>query len=233
MRVTALELPARWGDPARALADLERRLAGGPATDLVLLPEAALTGYVSPEGDFDVTGFAEAADGPTAQALAALAARHGVHLIGPLIERAGTACFNAMLGFGPDAAPLLRYRKRHPWIPERWATAGDGPHPLVPCGELTLTIATCYDLHFLDEEAADELAAADVLLFPSAWVDTRATRVPALRALAARFDVAVVNANWAQGVVRVPGQGGSTILARGGAVVATATAAVPRVDAVV
>ena len=222
--MTALELPARWGDPAAALAEVGARLARGPATDLVLLPEAALTGYVSPTGDFDLRRFAEPRDGTTAGALAALAARHRVHVIGPLIERAGDACHNAMLGFGPDGAPTLAYRKRHPWQPETWATPGADAHPLLRLGELTVTIATCYDLHFVATEAADVLAAADLLLFPSAWVDRHATRVPMLRALAARFGVAVVNANWAPGVVRLPGQGGSCVIGADGAVRAVAPA---------
>ncbi|HVV85687.1 MAG TPA: carbon-nitrogen hydrolase family protein [Kofleriaceae bacterium] len=231
MHVTAIELPARWGAPREALAEVDAWLARGPATELVLLPEAALTGYVSPEGDFDASVFAEDVDGPTAQALAALAARHRVHLVAPLVERAGDACFNSMVGFGPSGARTFVYRKRHPWIPETWATPGDGAHPLVTIGDRTVTIATCFDLHFLPDEAADVLAAADLLLFPSAWVDRRHTRLPLLRALAARFDVAVVNANWAPGVVRLAGQGGSCVLARDGAVVATATPASRRADA--
>ena len=44
MRVTVLELAASWGEPARVLADVDARLATGPATDLVVLPEAALHG---------------------------------------------------------------------------------------------------------------------------------------------------------------------------------------------
>src|SRR4051794_2108344 len=109
MRVTALELPARWGGVAQALADVDERLARGPVADLVLLPEAALTGYVSPEGDFDCRGFAETIDGETAHGLAALAVRHRVHLVGPLIERDGAATFNTMVGFAPDGERVLAY----------------------------------------------------------------------------------------------------------------------------
>ncbi len=233
MRVTVLELPARWGAPAPALAEVELQLARGPATDLVLLPEAALTGYVSPEGDFDATVSAEPIDGPIAQALTALATRHHVHLIGPLIERAGDACFNAMVGFAPDGTRVLHYRKRHPWMPETWATPGADPHPLVRIGALMVTIATCYDLHFLPDEAADVLGAADLLLFPSAWVDRRHTRIPLLRALAAQFDVAIANANWGAGVVRVAGQGGSCVVGATGEVIARSAADAGRADAIV
>ena len=64
MRLTALQLPARWNQRDAQLALVEQLLADGP-TDLVLLPEASLTGYVSPRGDFDVRPFAEALNGPT------------------------------------------------------------------------------------------------------------------------------------------------------------------------
>lgn len=222
MRVSVLELPARWMTVAEALADVDARLGTGPATELALLPEAALTGYVSPTGETDLAAAAEAIDGPTAAALAALAVRHRTHVVGPLIERSGDACFNSTVGFDPAGARVLHYRKRHPWAPETWATPGDRPHQAVEIGGVRVAIATCYDLHFVAAEAADVLAAADLLLFPSAWVERRSTRVAMLRALAARFDIAVANANWGPGVVRIAGQGGSCVIDRGGAVRVTA-----------
>jgi predicted amidohydrolase len=222
MRVTVFELPARWGVPDAALAEVDERLAAGPATDLVLLPEASLTGYVSPRGETDLAGAAEPLDGPTAQRMAALAVRHGVHLVGPLIEAAGDARHNTTIGFAPDGSRILHYRKRHPWVPERWATAGDQPHPVIRIGALAVTVATCFDVHFLADEAADVLAAADLMLFPSAWVDRGDTRTTLLCELAAQFDVAIANANWGAGVVRIPGQGGSCIVGAAGDVLAVA-----------
>jgi len=233
MRVTVLELPARWAAPAATLAEVDERLARAPATDLVLLPEASLTGYVSPRGDFDLSGAAEPVDGPTARALAELAVRHRVHLVGPLIEADGARCFNAMLGFAPDGARILHYRKRHPWVPETWATPGDRPYPLVEIGALTVTIATCYDLHFLAEEAAGVLGTADLLLFPSAWVERVDSRARLLRELAMRFGVAIANANWGPGDVRIPGQGGSSIVTADGRCAAVAAPGAGRADATI
>jgi predicted amidohydrolase len=224
LRVCALELPAHWGPPAAVLTDVDRRLACGPAADLVLLPEAALTGYVSPTGAFDLAAVAEPLAGPTARALAALAVRHRTHVVGPLVELDGARRYNATIGFAPDGARVLHYRKRHPWIPERWATAGDLPHPLVRIGDVTVTVATCYDLHFLADEAAGVLRAADLLLFPSAWVEAADSRPFLLRGLARRFGLAIANANWAPGRVRVAGQGGSRILGRDGRTLAVAAA---------
>ncbi len=219
MRVTVLELPASYAEPARVLADIDARLAAGPPTDLVVVPEAALHGYVSPRGDFDLTPFAEPIDGPTAQATAALARAHGVHLVGSLVLREGDALYNAMTCFDPHGALAFVYRKRHPWLPEAWATAGAAPPPLVEIAGLRVTMAVCFDLQFIPPDAAPELAAADLLLFPSAWVEPPPeTRVARLAELAREFDLHVANANWAPGVVRVPGQGGSCVIAPDGAI---------------
>jgi predicted amidohydrolase len=217
IHVCAIELPARFDRRSEALLDVEKWLAAGTAPDLVLLPEAALDGYVSPDLDFDLTRFAEPADGPAAAALAGLARAHGCTIAGPVIERDGDACFNAVSVFAPDGARVAHYRKRHPWIPETWATPGAAPPPVFEVRGARVTIAVCFDVHFLADDAADALRAADVLLFPSAWVDDAGdARGELLPALARRFDVGVVNANWGRGDPAVRGQGGSRVVRRDG-----------------
>ena len=222
MRVAALELPARFYRVAENLELVGSLLARG-SCDLALMPEASLTGYVSPERDFDLTRFAEPRDGPTAHALAELAKKHGTHLVGPLIEREGDRVYNAMIGFDRKGREFIHYRKRHPWYPETWATPGDGPHPVVIALGVRVTIAICFDIQF-----ASELPAADLLLFPSAWVDDRAADSRA--EILSKVGMAVVNANWGVGEPRVPGQGGSRILdGTGGLHVMAASAG--RIDA--
>jgi predicted amidohydrolase len=225
VRVTVLELPAAWSEPARVLDDVEARLAAGPATDLVVLPEAAIHGYVSPAGDFDLARFAEPIDGPTAGRCAAIAAARRVHLIAPLVLGEGAAIYNAMACFDPRGDVAFVYRKRHPWIPETWATPGPLPPPVFELAGATLTIAVCYDLHFLAEDAVQQLEAADLFVFPSAWVERTDSRPARLSALARRFKLHVANANWAPGVVRVAGQGGSCFIGPDGAVLARAESA--------
>ena len=223
MLVRALELPAFWGDPKRALAEVERRLADAPHADLVLLPEQCLSGYVSPAGEFDLAPYAETLSGPTAQACARVASTHGVYLVAPLVLREGDAIYNATICHAPDGSQPFVYRKRHPWIPETWATPGPNQLPLVTIGDIRITIAVCYDIHFLlDGEGEDALDAADLMLFPSAWVERPDNRFTHLAQLARQADVAVLNANWAPGVVRVHGQGGSCAIGRDGTVVAVA-----------
>ena len=232
VRVTVLELPAAWGDPASVLENVDSELQRGAETDLVLLPETSLTGYVSPHGEFDLAPFAEPIDGPTARALGDLARRHRQHVVAPLILDEGGRRFNAMVAFDRRGELLFTYRKRHPWFPETWATAGPEPAPTVLIEGARVTIAVCYDIHFLAEDAWSALDAADLLLFPSAWVEDVDSRPALFAALARRHHIAIVNANWGRGVVRVPGQGGSSILDSSGAVLArVASPRVIRADA--
>jgi predicted amidohydrolase len=138
--------------------------------------------------------------------------------------------YNAFLVFAPDGALVAHYRKRHPWYPETWATPGYAAPPVFEVRGARVTLAVCFDAQFLAEDAARELSEADVLLFPSAWVERHDSRDALLGGLARRFDIAVVNANWGVGEPRVPGQGRSRILGRDGTVLALARGS-GRIDA--
>ncbi|MBK7857275.1 MAG: carbon-nitrogen hydrolase family protein [Archangiaceae bacterium] len=215
MRVTVLELPARFGAVDAAFREVELLLATAPPGDLVLLPEAALTGYLP-----DPSGLAEKADGPTAQRLQTLAKKHHTVVVGPLIEREKGHVYNAAVAPG-----LFHYRKQHPWYVEQWATAGTAPMPSVRIAGLRVTLCICFDIHFLPK------LDADVLLFPSAWVDdegdARATLLPEV---ARTHQVAVVNANWGLGRPRVNGQGGSMVVSREGEILARLDGGARRLD---
>jgi predicted amidohydrolase len=210
-----VEVPARFGDVATQLVFVDRALERVRA-DVVLLPEACLTGYVSPTKSFDLARFGETMDGPTAFAIAERARARGIHIGAPIIERdEGGRHFNAYGIWGPDGRRLVRYRKRHPWFPETWASPGDEPHPVFEIGGVKATIAICYDVHFLENEAASVLREVDVLVFPSAWVggdEPTDDRAEIFKRLARSYNISIANPNWGPGDVQVWGQGGSRIV---------------------
>lgn len=233
--VAIVQLAASFGNVAGRLART-RELLAGPPSDIAVLPEAALTGYVSARGDFDLTPFAESLNGTTATSLASLAADKRIFLVAPLVERDGARCYNTTLVFNRLGDLVVRYRKRHPWYPERWASPGEGAHPIFELEGRRIALATCFDAHFLAKEASGVLAAADALIFPSAWVedfdgDDEDTRTPLLQDLARRFSVDVIAANWARGDVSVRGQGRSSAILRDGTVAVKAGLDEQRVDA--
>ncbi|WP_437282754.1 carbon-nitrogen hydrolase family protein [Sorangium sp. So ce375] len=226
--VVALELPQRFGDRRGALAEIDV-LLGSPAlagAELVVLPELILTGYVSPRGESDLRRFAEPLDGESAEGLAELARRHGIALAGPLVEESRGRFYNSLLVFDRDGRRVGHYRKRHPWFPERWAAPGDLGTPVLDLLGLKLTVAICFDVHFLSEDAGDALDEADLLLFPTAWVDSPGegdARADLLPALARRHRLSIVNANWGPSRPALDGQGGSRILDARGRSVAVAS----------
>ncbi len=216
--VAALEIPHRHGAVREQLSLLDAQLSALAAdgVDIVLLPEAALTGYLSARFSFDLRPLAEPRGGPTEEALRALARQHAVAIAAPLLERAGDRFYNAFLVLGPDGSELAFYRKRHPWFPERWHSRGASQPPLFEVAGVRFTLAICFDLHFLPRDSAPQLGAAEALLFPSAWCEEREDdpdqRDTLLPALAVAHGLTIVNANWGVGVPRLPGQGRSRIV---------------------
>ncbi len=230
LEVAVLELPARHGAPDEVLSRVDALMTRARGADLVLLPEACLTGYVSPAGDFDLSRFAEPIDGRSARALAALARKHGTWLVGPLVLAEAGAVFNAACVLDDAGSLVTVYRKRHPWIPETWASPGGSPLPVFHvCGH-PVTIAICYDIHVLAAESRAALDEAELLLFPSAWVEDGAdSRARHFSTLTRRHGLAIAHANWGEGGdVTVWGQGGSRILDPRGRIVATATEGLAR-----
>lgn len=225
LRVAALETEHVFGDAEGALSRLDEELSRIEDVDLVLLSECSLTGYVSQYGDFDLSRFAEPLDGPTTAELSQLALDHRIALASSFVERDGDDFYNAVVVHDAQGDRIAHYRKRHPWVPEVWATPGDRPLPLFDVRGVTLTIAVCFDVHFLEEESALELDQAEVLLFPSAWVNgpgPRDRRAAILPPLAKHHDLWIVNANWGRSLPRIAGQGCSKIVAPHGEVVAIA-----------
>jgi predicted amidohydrolase len=227
VRLALVEVAARYGAPDET-ADRIIAATQEVAADLVVLPECALSGYVDPQGRCELAPFVEAAASLgedltlRASAIGSIA-RHARTLhttwIAPLIERdAGGRLFNSVVAIDPTGRVSARHRKRHPWFPEQWATPGDEPFQVVSIAGREVVLAICFDVHFLEREAAAALRHAEVLVFPSAWVDDGDDdlRGPIFDRLTRRFGLVVGNANWGPGEPRVLGQGRSRIVRQDG-----------------
>lgn len=220
-RFVALEIPQTFGDVDAAFDRAARAMDAAGRADLVLLPEAIFTGYLSPSGDADLRHFAEPLGGPTCARVAALARDRSTAIAAPLIELANDRHYNSFVVFDRSGELIAHYRKRRPWFVETWATPGDLGTPVFEIGSVTCTIAVCFDIHFAPQDAHDALQTSSVLLFPSAWVDDAGDARPSiLTALARDHGVAIVNANWGPSEPRIRGQGGSMIVGKDGRVLA-------------
>lgn len=221
--------------------------AAGNGAKIIVLPEAAITGYLSQDlktnwqipgwpivaafGGRDPAGFAEPVPGPSTKHFAALAKRLGVYVTVPLVEvdeRAGQPkrYFNTVCLVAPTGEMVAHYRKLTPWpYPEQsWATPGDRGVQTFDTEYGRVGLAICYDIHTILEKYEPHKIWA--LLYPIAWVDDEH---PAdwfwhkLPERIAKFHHCVIGANWSVDQKQTwRGYGFSTIFAPDGKILATA-----------
>lgn len=157
-----------------ALQLIER--AAGQGAELVVLPEC-----VTFMGRTElVWANAEPIPGPSSEAFAAAARRHGIWLVaGSMMERTDRpgVCFNTSLLFDPRGEVAATYRKIHLFDVEIAAgsyresdTVAPGDSPvLAPIGEHLLGMSICYDVRFPELYRLLAVAGAEILVVPAAF----------------------------------------------------------------
>jgi predicted amidohydrolase len=247
--VAAIQCPSDLGDVAGNLQRLEPLIvkAAGNGAKIVVLPEAAITGYLSQdlktnwrlagwplEPSFagkDPAAFAQRIPGPATEELGALAGRLGIYLTVPLVEKTlstdGTEqYFNSIALMSPKGTLVGHYRKLHPWpVPEQsWATPGDRGIQIVETEYGRVGLAICFDIH----ETVPQYQGKGLwaLLYPIAWVDKEHPAQwfwHALPERAKEFGFAIIGANWSVDAPQAwRGFGFSTIISAQGETLAAA-----------
>ncbi|MEU9578581.1 carbon-nitrogen hydrolase family protein [Streptomyces chilikensis] len=169
MRTALLQSSGRPGEVGANIAALDAAAARAAraGAELITAPEMFLTGYAV--GDA-VPRLAEPADGPSAEALAAVAARHGIAIAYGYPERDGGTVHNSARLIAADGTPLANYRKTHLYGDFERALFTPGEDPVVQArlGDLTVGLLICYDVEFPENTRAHALAGTDLLLVPTA-----------------------------------------------------------------
>ncbi|MBN9501385.1 MAG: hypothetical protein BGO01_01050 [Armatimonadetes bacterium 55-13] len=160
--------------------------AAAHGAKIVVLPEAAITGYLSQdlktnwqlsgwpiEPGFqgkDPKAFAETVPGDSTKEFTALSKRLGIYVTVPLVEKAEGKYYNTVCLAAPNGEIVAHYRKLTPWpYPEKsWATKGDRDVQTYDTEYGRVGLAICFDIHsILDKYKPKHLWA---LLYPIAWV---------------------------------------------------------------
>ena len=178
-RLAVAQSPAELDTPAKRLKWLRDALPdiAASGTDLLLLPELFACGYKI--GD-TVQDRAEAADGPTASAIAGMARQHGIAIHYGFAERADDRLYNAALCLGPDGVVLGHHRKLviPPGFERDHFTAGRGCQ-LFHYRGLRIATLICYDAEFAETVRHVAELGAELVLVPTAlgaewdWVAER------------------------------------------------------------
>ncbi|MBT9552781.1 MAG: carbon-nitrogen hydrolase family protein [Hydrogenophaga sp.] len=196
---------------AEALQRLDATAARARAqgADLLIAPEMGLTGYAI--GAERVAALAEPRDGPLAQAVAAIAQRHGIAIAYGYPEQnpAGRP-FNAAQVIAPDGARLMNYRKTHLFgdLDRTQFSAGDAASQAFTWRGWCLGLLICYDVEFPEAVRGLALQGADAVLVPTAnmegFDEVQHLLVPA-RACENGLYVAYANACGSEGPTRYGG----------------------------
>ncbi|MCR5756681.1 MAG: carbon-nitrogen family hydrolase [Selenomonas sp.] len=170
MKVAVLQMQVAFGEPEKNIAALYRLAARAmnERPDVLLLPELWRLGFYPRP----VLAYADADGRETRQALANIAQKYQVNIVGGTIANAiGNKVFNTSYIFDRTGHMLAAYHKTHLFSPSGEAqdfTAGDGLVTFMLDG-IKCGILVCYDIRF--PEAARQLALKDiaVLFVPAAW----------------------------------------------------------------
>ncbi len=163
--------PSDSGANLRALERTAQAAAVAGAS-LLLCPECWLCGYnIGP----DVSAHAEARDGASAGAIAAIARRQRLAIAYGYAERdrASGHIYNAAQVFGPDGIAVAHYRKTHLFGPQERAAYRPGEcfEPPFALEGFKLGLLICYDVEYPEAVRSLALLGADVVLVPTALTE--------------------------------------------------------------
>ncbi|MEE4022034.1 carbon-nitrogen hydrolase family protein [Gordonia sp. PKS22-38] len=156
-------------DPSKNLEQVDAAVAeaAGRGADLVVLPEATMCRFGVKLGPI-----AEPLDGPWATEVSAIAARHGVTVVAGMFTPAGDRVANTLVIAAPDGS-RRSYDKIHLYdafgfTESRTVAAGDEPVTFT-VGDVTVGVATCYDIRFPALFTALARRGAQVIVVPASW----------------------------------------------------------------
>lgn len=170
-RVCGVQMAPIPGDPMETVRDIAASISAAAAegAELVVFPEAAVTGYVFDSLDAGRSA-AVRIPGPEFDRVAAACAAAGVHAVLGAIEADGDLLHNSAFVVGPDGL-VGRYRKTHTLClgVDRFTTPGDQPPPVfeLPFGRIGLNI--CYDGTFPEVARVLKLGGAQLILLITNW----------------------------------------------------------------
>lgn len=157
-------------DPAYNLDKIEeltRQAVREHGAQLVVFPEAAITGYCFRSRE-EAAAAAIAQDGPELTRLLALCREETVSVAVGAVEREGEALYNTVFFLEPDGT-VQSYRKSHlPYLGlDRFVTAGEASGGVFDTRFGKIGIVVCYELRFPEAARVPALRGARLIIQPT------------------------------------------------------------------
>jgi N-carbamoylputrescine amidase len=164
--------PSKEANVAKALARIADATKEG--ANIVCLQELFAGPYPCQSEDHARFEAAEPIPGPTSEALAAAARRHGVAIVGSIFERRAAGVYhNTAVVFDADGTALGLYRKMHipddPLYYEKfYFTPGDLGFKSFATRFGRVGVCVCWDQWFPEAARLTALSGAEILFYPTA-----------------------------------------------------------------
>lgn len=135
--------------------------------DLIVFPEAALTGYCFQTAE-EARSAAVEQNGPELKRLCQLSAEHQVSIVVGAVERHNDDMYNTVFWIEPDGS-ILTYHKSHlPFLGvDRFVKAGDSPCAVFETRFGKIGMIVCYELRFPETARIAALEGARLILQPT------------------------------------------------------------------
>ena len=237
VKVAALQYYSRMGDK-----DYNWKLSSKLITSasengavIVVLPEAAITGYMDPAeeitwtsgspsaGEISIQNNAETVDGDFIKKYMKLADELNIYLTIPFVEKAKEKFYNSVILCSPKGELLIHHRKKSLWThgDSGWCEEGGLPPKVVETEYGRLGVMICYDVHSMPKILAD--LKADIVLYSVGWYgpnteDWYKVRFPNKHVIPNNFSVVAANWSHEKGKKGWPGCGWSNVTYRNGVV---------------
>jgi beta-ureidopropionase len=144
---------------------LEQAAAAAP--DIVCLPETFPYTDVPYRSAFEV---AEPLGGPITERIGAVARRHSMYVVCPMLERAGDHCYNTAVLLDRQGAIVGAYRKIHPTVGEIEQGISAGKRVAVFSTDFgRVGVLICFDLMFPARWQEAKQQGAELMFWPSAY----------------------------------------------------------------
>lgn len=145
-------------DAKLKLAIEHLEVAGKQAVDIACLPEE-FAGVV-----------AEPIPGPTTEAIGALAKKHQMYVVCPILEQAAEGRrYNTAVLLGRDGSVVGRYRKQFVVWSEDGVSLGNEGVPVFDTDFGRIAMLTCFDANFAETWAQAKDKGAEIVFWPSAY----------------------------------------------------------------
>lgn len=200
---------------------------------IIVLPEAALSGYMNPalnltwtsgkesEEELSLEGVAETKDGEFVKKYSALANELKVYLTIPFIEIDEGKFYNSVLLASPNGKIVAHHRKESLWThgDSGWCSLGSFEPQVVDTEYGKLGLMICYDVHSMPEKLAQ--LKTDIVLYSVGWYgpnteDWYKRRFPEKYVIPNNFSVIAANWSFEKEKEAWEGAGWSNIVYRNG-----------------